>query len=83
MMIIEYLKDQIPLTEISQISANPLSGQYYDPVKRHNRRLDPSTRERNSGTTLERPKYGYGRVRAILRNEDIPRVLDFLEEYHK
>ena len=82
-MVLEDLKDQISLTEISQISANPLSGQYYEPVKRHNRRLDPSTRERNSGTTLERPKYGYGRVRAILRNENIPRVLDFLEEYHK
>ena len=34
-MVINDLKDQIPLREISRISGISLSGYYYKPVKRH------------------------------------------------
>ena len=45
-MVINDLKDQIPLREISRISGISLSGYYYKPVKRHIQRLDPSIKER-------------------------------------
>ena len=35
MMVLDDLKDQIPLREISRISGISLSGYYYRPVKRH------------------------------------------------
>jgi putative transposase len=68
-MVINDLKDQIPLREISRISGISLSGYYYKPVKRHIQRLDPSTRARISDIASERPTYGYRRVWAILRNQ--------------
>ena len=42
MMVIDDLKDQIPLREISRISGISLSGYYYKPVKRYIQRLDPA-----------------------------------------
>ena len=45
-MVINDLKDQIPLREISRISGISLSGYYYKPMKRHIQRLDPSIKER-------------------------------------
>ncbi len=67
-MVINDLKDQIPLREISRISGISLSGYYYKPVKRHIQRLDPSIKERIRYIASERPTYGYRRVWAILRN---------------
>jgi transposase InsO family protein len=67
-MVINDLKDQIPLREISRISGISLSGYYYKPMKRHIQRLDPSIKERIRYITSERPTYGYRRVWAILRN---------------
>ena len=67
-MVINDLKDQIPLREISRISGISLSGYYYKPVKRHIQRFDPSIKERIRDIASERPTYGYRRVWAILRN---------------
>jgi transposase InsO family protein len=68
-MVINDLKDQIPLREISRISGISLSGYYYRPSERHVERLDPSTRARIKDIASERPTYGYRRVWAILRNQ--------------
>ena len=68
-MVINDLKDQIPLMKISRISGISLSAYYYKPVKRHVQRLDPSTRARIRYIAPERPTYGYRRVLAILRNQ--------------
>ena len=67
-MVINDLKDHIPLREISRISGMSLSGYYYKPVKRHIQRFDPSIKERIRDIASERPTYGYRRVWAILRN---------------
>ena len=69
MMVIDDLKDQIPLREISRISGISLPGYYYKPVKRYIQRLDPSIREKIRYIASERPTYGYRRVWAILRNQ--------------
>ncbi len=69
MMVINDLKDQMPLRVISRISGISLSGYYYKPVKRHIQRLDPSIKERVKDIASERPTYGYRRVWAILRNQ--------------
>ncbi len=69
-MVINDLKDQIPLREISRISGQRDSGYYYKPVKRRIQRLDPSTRARIKDIASERPTYGYRRVWAVLRNSD-------------
>ena len=69
MMIIEDLKHEMSLRNISRISGISLSGYYYRPVKRHIQRLDPSTRARIKDIASERPAYGYRRVWAILRNQ--------------
>ena len=71
MMVLDDLKDQIPLREISRISGISLSGYYYKSVKRHIQRLDPSTKERIKDIASESPTYGYRRVWAILRNQGI------------
>ena len=47
-MVINDLKDHIPLREISGISGISLSGYYYRPRERHVERLDPLSR-RGSG----------------------------------
>ena len=69
MMVLDDLKDQIPLSESSRISGISLSGYHYTPRKRHIQRLDPSTRERIRDIASERPTCGYRRVWAVLRNQ--------------
>ena len=69
MMVLEDLKHEMSLKNISRISGISLSGYYYKPVKRHIQRLDPSTRTRIKDIASERPTYGYRRVWAILRNQ--------------
>ena len=69
MMVIDDLKDKVPLREISMISGIPLSGYYYKPRERQVERLDPSIKERIRYIASERPTYGYRRVWAILRNQ--------------
>ncbi len=69
MMVLDDLKEQMPLREISRISGISLSGYYYRPMERHIQRLDPSTRPRIKGIAAERPAYGYRRVWAVLRNQ--------------
>ena len=70
MMVLEDLRQEISLRDISRISGISLSGYYYRPVERHIQRLDLSTRERIKDIAAERPTYGYRRVWAILRNQD-------------
>ena len=69
MMVLEDLKDHMPLREISRISGISLSGYYYRPVGRHIQRLDPTIRNKIREIASERPTYGYRRVWAILRNQ--------------
>ena len=69
MMVIDDLKDQISLREISRISGISLSGYYYKPVRRYIQRLDPSIKEKIRYIASEKPTYGYRRVLAILRNQ--------------
>ena len=69
MMVIDDLKDKVPLREISRISGIPLSGYYCKPRERQVERLDPSIKERIRYIASERPTYGYRRVWAILRNQ--------------
>jgi len=71
MMVINDLRDKIPLREISRISGISLSGYYYRPVKRSIQRLDPITKKRIMDIASERPTYGYRRVWAVLRNSGI------------
>ena len=62
MMVLEDLKDQIPLREISRISGISLSGYYYKPRERHIQRIDPTIKEIIRKIASERPTYGYRRV---------------------
>jgi hypothetical protein len=59
MMVIDDLKDQIPLREISRISGIPLSGYYYRPEERHLERLDPQIKGRIRYIASEKPTYEY------------------------
>ena len=68
MMVIDDLKDQISLREISRISGISLSGYYYKPVKRYIQRLDPAIKEKVRYIASERTTYRYRRVWAVLRN---------------
>ena len=60
MMVLEDLKHEMSLRNISRISEISLSGYYYKPVKRHIQRLDPSTRTRIKDIASERPTYDTG-----------------------
>ena len=68
MMVIDDLKDRIPLREISRISGISLSGYYYKPRERHVEQFDTSIKERIRYIASERPTYGYRRVWAVVRN---------------
>ena len=68
MMILEDLKHEMPLRNISRISGMSLSGYYYKPKERHIQRIDPSIKDRIKDIASERPTYGYRRVWAVLRN---------------
>ena len=54
-MVLDDLKDQIPLREISRISGISLSGYYYKSKERHVERLDPFIKERIRYIASERP----------------------------
>ena len=69
MMVLEDLKQEMSLRNISRISGISLSGYSYRHRERNIQRLDPSTRERINDIASERPTYGYRRVWAILRNQ--------------
>jgi len=69
-MVINDLKDQIPLRQFSRISGISLSGYYCRPRKRHIQRLDLSIENRIRGIAPERSIYGYRMVWAILRDRD-------------
>ena len=69
MMVLDDLKDKVPLRQISRISGISLSGYYYRPTERHIQRLDPSNKEWIRYITSKKPTYGYRRVWAILRNQ--------------
>ena len=62
MMVIDDLKDQISLREISRISGISLSGYYYKPAKRYIQRLDPAIKEKIRYIASERLTYGYRSV---------------------
>jgi len=68
MMVINDLKNHLPLMEISWISRISLSGYYYKSTERHIQRLDPSIKERIKDIESEGTTYGYRRVWAVLRN---------------
>ena len=68
-MVLEDLKPQMSLRNISRISGISLSGYYYRPRKRYIQRLDPYVKERIRDIASERPTYGYRRVWAVLRNQ--------------
>ena len=68
MMILEDLKHEMSVRNISRISGISLSGYYYKPKERHIQRLDPSIKDRIKDIASERPTYGYRRVWAVLRN---------------
>ena len=69
MMVLEDLKHEMSLRNISRISGISLSGYYYRPRERHIQRLDPSTRARIKDIASERPTYGHRRVWAVQRNQ--------------
>ena len=62
MMVLEDLKQEMSLRNISRISGISLSGYYYRPVERHIQRLDPTIRNKIREIASERPTYGYRRV---------------------
>ena len=70
-MVINDLKDQIPLREISRISGISLSGYYYKPVKRHIQRLDPSIKDRMKMSLLKLTKNFSDLVSLIIIEEII------------
>ena len=69
MMVLEDLKQEMSLRNISRVSGISLPGYYYKPRKRHIQRLDSSTKERIRDIASERPTHGYSRVRVMLRNQ--------------
>ena len=53
-MVINDLKDQIPLREISRISGISLSGYYYKLRERHVERLDPLHQRGDQGHCIKK-----------------------------
>ena len=68
MMVMEDLKHDMSLRNISRISGISLSGYYHKSTERHIQRLDPSIKEKIRYIASERTTYGYSRVWAVLRN---------------
>ena len=62
MMVLEELKHEMSLRNISRISGMSLSGYYYRPRERHVERLDPSIKERIRYIASERLTYGFRTV---------------------
>jgi len=58
-MVIEDLKEEMSLRNISRISKIPLSGYYHLPEREHIQRLDPSIKASILNIASERPTYAY------------------------
>jgi transposase InsO family protein len=69
MTVVEDLKNDMPLREISRVSDISLSSLYYKEKKRRVKRLSPQIEQAILTTASERPTYGYRRVWAVLRNK--------------
>ena len=67
MTIVEDLRSDMPLREISRVSGISLSSFYYKEKERRVNRLSPQIVQ-DITTASERPTYGYRRVWAVLRN---------------
>ncbi len=68
MTVVEDLRNDMPLREISRVSGISLSSFYYKEKERRVRRLSPLIEQDIIKTASERPTYGYRRVWAVLRN---------------
>ncbi len=68
-MVLEDVKHEMSLRNISRTPGISLSGHYYRPGERPIQRLDPSIKERIKDIASERPTYGYRRVWVVLRNQ--------------
>jgi transposase InsO family protein len=68
MTVVEDLRGEMPLREISRVSGISLSSLYYQEKERRVSRLSPQIEESIIRIASERPTYGYRRVWAVLRN---------------
>ena len=68
MMVMEDLKHEMSLRNISRISGISFSGYYYKFTERHIQMLDPSIRERIKDIASDRTTYGYRKAWEVLRN---------------
>ena len=68
MTIVEDLRNDMSLREISRVSGISLSSLYYKEKERRVKRLSPLIEQDIIRTASERPTYGYRRVWAMLRN---------------
>ena len=68
MTIIEDLRNDMSLREISRVSGISLSSFYYQEKERRVNRLSPQIEQDIISTASERPTYGYRRIWAMLRN---------------
>ena len=68
MTVVEDLRGDMSLREISRVSGISLSSLYYREKERRVKRLSPQIEEDIIRTASERPTYGYRRVWAVLRN---------------
>ena len=68
MTIVEDLRNDMSLREISRISGISLSSFYYQEKERRVNRLSPQIEHNIISTASERPTYGYRRIWAMLRN---------------
>ena len=75
MMVLEDLKDQIPLREISRISGISLSGYYYRPRERHVERLDRSINE-----TIRKMKSMKERAKNPSRIKNVQEAIGYIRE---
>ena len=68
MTVVEDLRNDMSLREISRVSGISLSSLYYKEKERRVNRLSPQIKQDIINTASERPTYGYRRVWAVLRN---------------
>ena len=68
MTIVEDLRNDMSLREISRVSGISLSSFYYQEKERRVMRLSPQIEHDIIMTASERPTYGYRRIWAMLRN---------------
>jgi transposase InsO family protein len=68
MTVVEDLRSDMSLREISRVSGISLSSFYYHEKERRVKRLSPQIEQDIIRTASERPTYGYRRIWAMLRN---------------